>query len=416
MALPIDEDLTDNLLSLARNHLKIGRDAVAAELLESYVARRPRHGQAWWWLGIALRKVGRAFEARKALLIALRLSRRQRGIVALHLAMVYKARGKHEQAEKWFGRAASARDTRDRDCVWVLRGANFAAWEKFAQAASCHNRAIELHDRNEDEAHLNMGYVLRAQGDYAGAAAEFRQALMISHDYPEATEGMTSLKGVEDSLELIATLEHDPVRWDELADRMLALARRDLDLEHEAAAVELLSAYVARRPDHAAAWWRYGNALRILGRQREARHALLTAGRLTADHKGSVAAQLAMLYEARGKRATAEKWFARASSATDTAGLDWVPLLRGGNFRAWGKLGNAIACLKHAIGLHGCNEDEAHVKLGMVYRMQQRYGAAAAEFREALRVTPDHAEALKELASIDGMHDALILIERLPQR
>jgi len=410
---PGDDSATDNLLSLARDHFRMGRDAVAAELLESYVAHRPRHGQAWWWLGKALRRVGRTVEARKALLIALRLSRRRRGIVALQFAMLYKERGKRARAEKWFARAASARDVRYRDCVRVLRGGNFARWEKFDQAAACHREAIELHDRNEDEAHLNMGYVLRAQRDYVGAAAEFRQALMISPDYPEAAAGLTSLEGVAERLKLIAALEHDPVRWDDLGDGILAEARRDLELDHEAAAVELLGAYVTRRPADAKAWWRYGNALRILGRTRESRAALLTAGRLTTDHKGSVAAQLAMLYEARGKRAIAERWFARAAAPGDTTRFDWIPLLRGRNFTAWGKFENAIACLSRAVEMHGCYEDHAHVALGQVYRAQQRYEAAAGEFREALRITPGHAEAMKGLASIGGVQDALILIEAI---
>ncbi len=406
-------DATKNLLSLARRHFKMGQYPAAAELLEAYVARRPRHGQAWWWLGTALRDVGRTVEARKALRIALRLSRRHRGIVALQLAMLYHGRGNRARAEKWFARAASARDARDRDCVWVLRGGNFAGWEKFDEAAACHREAIELHDRNEEEAHLNLGLVLRTQRDYVGAAAEFHQALAISPDYPEATESLASLEGVGDALKLIDTMEHDPARWEDLGDRIFALARGDLELDHEAAAVELLAVYVARRPLHAAAWWRYGNALRILGRKGESRRALLTARRLTKDHKGSAAAQLAMLYEARGKRATADKWFARAASAGDTADLDWIPLLRGANFMAWGKFEKAIASLTQAIEMHGCNEDDAHVKLGMVYRAQQHYGEAAREFREALRITPEHAEAMKGLASIDGVDEALTLIEKL---
>ena len=408
-----DDAATDSLLSLARDHFKMGRDAVAAELLESYVARRPRHGQAWWWLGMALRNVGRTVVARKALLIALRLSRKRRGIVALQLASLYHARGKRARAEKWFARAASARDVRYRDCVRVLRGGNFAVWEKFDQAAACHREAIELHDRNEDEAHLNMGYVLRAQRDYVGAEGEFREALTISPDYPEALSALASLEGVEGALEFVATMEHDSTRWGDLADRTFALARNHLDTGCQPAAVELLTAYVAHRPAHAAAWWYYGNALRILGRDHESRRALLTAGRLTPDHKGGVAGQLAMLYEARGKRATAEKWFARAASASDTADLDWIPLLRGGNFTDWGKFQKAIACLSHAVEMHGCYEDDAHVALGQVYRAQQRYEAAAGEFREALRITPGHAEAMKGLASIDGMHNALMLIETL---
>jgi tetratricopeptide (TPR) repeat protein len=197
-------------------------------------------------------------------------------------------------------------------------------------------------------------------------------------------------------------------------ENLILLPKRHFKKRRYAASAELLEAYVGRRPSHGQAWWRYGNALRILGRKTESRRALLTAGRLTTDHKGSIAAQLAMLYEARGKRAGAEKWFARAAAQRDTARFDWVSLLRGVNFLSWGKFARAIACLSQAIEMRGCNEDDAHVTLGMVYRAQQRYDAAAAEFRAALRITPEHAEGVKGLASIDGIDAALTLIQRLP--
>src|SRR5262249_5106813 len=82
-------------------------------------------------------------------------------LVQTRLAMLYDDWGNHELAEEYWEKACAANGAPG--WAWIMRGANLAALGKFEEAEACHRKATTLDDCDQDEAYLNLGYVIRAQ-------------------------------------------------------------------------------------------------------------------------------------------------------------------------------------------------------------------------------------------------------------
>jgi Flp pilus assembly protein TadD len=94
-------------------------------------------------------------------------------------------------AEEWYRRAVQARPTDATSYIYL--GAMLAKNGRLDEAEVCHRQATGCLEGCIDEAYLNLGYVLRAQGRYLDALECFREASSrdpLDTDVHEALEDM----------------------------------------------------------------------------------------------------------------------------------------------------------------------------------------------------------------------------------
>jgi tetratricopeptide (TPR) repeat protein len=167
-----------------------GHPALAVELGKLYLARYPDDAWALIYFGMALQSLARYGDARAAYDRALALLPaedhhriyRQFGLVAQDQADI-------EGAEHWYRRAIQALPT---DATpYIFLGAMLAKNGRLDEAEACHREATGCSEGCIDEAYLNLGYVLRAKGQYLDALECFREALSrdpLDRDAQEALE------------------------------------------------------------------------------------------------------------------------------------------------------------------------------------------------------------------------------------
>lgn len=198
--MPTDRAL-DKLREQARLHQDEDRDAVALELCSLYLLHRPEDRDVLLVHAQCLRNLGRKSEAEEVYLQLLSTGD-GRPWHQLHaeLGMLYHDWGKYALAEEHWEQSCCARNPPG--WAWIMRGANLARCERFDEAADCQRKAVNIREEcDRDEAFLNLGYVLRAQGKYSDATDAFRSALAITPDYPEAITALNGLQNWADSLQ-----------------------------------------------------------------------------------------------------------------------------------------------------------------------------------------------------------------------
>lgn len=178
------------------------RMAAAVELLRCYLKYFPDDDKAWFTYGDALRVIGLRGAAAVALSNAEKMCPHgARWGVHMRLGLLFHDKGDYTSAERWYAKAFESDETSNSSWAWVMRGANFAASEFFDEAEKCHRKAIAS-NANDDEAYLNLGYVLRAKRQYEAAKSAAQMALRVTPDYQEAIELLRSLENAQESQEL----------------------------------------------------------------------------------------------------------------------------------------------------------------------------------------------------------------------
>jgi len=208
MSLDRDEWL-DELLSHAKSAHEQERECVVTELLGPYIKLRPQDSYAWFLFGDSLRVLGLYDEAERALLRAVEITASPDWVLQLTLAHLYKDCGNHVEAERWFELAALDPAASEQAWFWVLRGSNLSSHGQFKQAEKCFRQAIDQQDDNRDEAHLNLGYALRAQGRYVEARRQFRHALEINPEYTLAQRALAGLEGIDKAVALAREVQRE---------------------------------------------------------------------------------------------------------------------------------------------------------------------------------------------------------------
>lgn len=196
------EQHLDELLKKGKLAWDEDRDAAAAELLSRYLMHRPADAFAWFVYGDALRVIGLAYEAERALLRAHDLAP-TRWQCVLQLAMLKQEAGEHASAEAYFRELCEDADAMRQGYIWIMRGANLTHLNQLDDALTCHRRALAAAENaSRDEALLNIGLILRAKGQYAEARDAFCQALAITPEYEEAQSALNSLTGIDEAVSL----------------------------------------------------------------------------------------------------------------------------------------------------------------------------------------------------------------------
>lgn len=173
--------------------------ALQSVVASRYTAMFPKSAIGWVVLSESLVATARYREAKAALRRANRVvAPSQRGILARYWGDLFREKGDWRWAERWYRMAIRLDPVAE---AHILLGAALAKQGKLAQAKRHHRLAIQLASADpkdvKDEAFLNLGLVLRAEGKYRAAAAAFRNALRISPNYRDAR---VSLKDVEEAI------------------------------------------------------------------------------------------------------------------------------------------------------------------------------------------------------------------------
>lgn len=162
-------------------------------------------------MGDSQRVLGLVEEAERSLLRSLALTPAKRHwLIQIGLAQLLTDAGRFDEAETWYAAAIAQPEASDAGWSWVLRGINHARSGMLQAAEACHRRAATLSDVDRDEALLNLGYVLRAQGRYAEAAAVFREAVTLDPHREVNIAAARSLDGIEEAVAWVRELPPPP--------------------------------------------------------------------------------------------------------------------------------------------------------------------------------------------------------------
>jgi tetratricopeptide (TPR) repeat protein len=174
--------------------------ALSVELLKAFLQDCPDHGPAWRRLGRIRADMSRFEEAEQALQTAMDLATPPNLLfVYCDLGTLFRHKGDIGAAEYWFGRAIE-KDPDDAQ-GYILLGGMLARGGRLAEAEQAHRRATACTKGCVDEAHYNLGLVLRAQERYGEAVACFEEALRLDPQYKVAR---LAKRDVEHAMRLVS--------------------------------------------------------------------------------------------------------------------------------------------------------------------------------------------------------------------
>lgn len=194
------DDQLDEAQRLAWEAFHTGWHPAVIELMGAYLEHRPGNGLAWYLLGDALLGIGLIAESERALLRAVELHPTQWSFHT-RLGALYKQSGDFAEAERWFAKACDNPEAAKKGWIWICRGAALVQHNQLREAEACHRRAMQLDEVDLDEAQLNLGFVLRAQGRYAEATEAFREAVRLDPSETNKT-ALDSMAGLDAAMRL----------------------------------------------------------------------------------------------------------------------------------------------------------------------------------------------------------------------
>lgn len=266
----------------------------------------------------------------------------------------------------------------------------FEAAERSARAA------LEL-EANHAAALRNLGLALGARGCKVDAIEAFRGATRLEPNSAEtwaylgvmlAESG--ELREAESALARSLAIDANQIH------ALIALARLLLDAERPAEAAPLLERALQQRPQVAELHRNLGNALHGVGQLSRAREAYCAAINLD-PHLTLAQANLAMLLKQQGDLEQSREWLTRALQAEPANPVYLHQLARLHEARRAPL--DAAAAWEHLTGLKP-ESARAHVVVGQALEKRGQSEAAAAHYREAMRLKPDLAEAFDRLAKV----------------
>jgi len=174
--------------------------AYALEISRDLLREFPDFDIGWLLQGVILYETARYDEAEKTLRHAVGLiPDRSLDYGYAHLGHLYKERGDYENAERNYRKALElASDNAGRH---IFLGALLAKKGDLVAAEKVHRDGTRCPKGDIGEAHLNLGYVLRAQERYNEALDCFITALELAPNYEDA---LVAKQDMEKVLEYLA--------------------------------------------------------------------------------------------------------------------------------------------------------------------------------------------------------------------
>lgn len=169
--------------------LRAGRDAAAERQLRALVRSQPDHAEAWYWLGIVLRRRGAGGAAVTAMQRALAL-RPDHAETHHALGATFVSLGQYDAAISAFSQAVALRPE------WHEahndRGMAFHSLGRPEAAEACYRQALALIPDHAGSQN-NLGAALQSLGRLEEAAACYRRALALTPDRVETWINLHSL-------------------------------------------------------------------------------------------------------------------------------------------------------------------------------------------------------------------------------
>ena len=161
-----------------------GHVVTSIRYLRRITQLEPEDVGAWINLADELSEIARYEEAHKAAREALRLAP-PKAIPPfwLVLASIYDKQGRFGLAERWYRKSLEHRAS---TTTAIHLGSLLARRGAFAEAKKAHRLAIRVGNGAVDEAHFNLGLILRAESRLKLAIEQFDKAIELDPDYEYA--------------------------------------------------------------------------------------------------------------------------------------------------------------------------------------------------------------------------------------
>jgi tetratricopeptide (TPR) repeat protein len=179
-------------------------NACVVELAESYLEDFPDSQGGWDMYSLALYRIDRLQDAKKAVLKAIKLlddsDKRKRSSWLLHrLGHIYESSGNVRKAIEYYEKAHNS--NRSEATFLIYKGIMLLRTEKFDEAADVLHKATECDEGCIDEAFYNLGVARLIQKSYKESQICFEKALKIDPKYKEAMQQLKDVKKVMEILE-----------------------------------------------------------------------------------------------------------------------------------------------------------------------------------------------------------------------
>ena len=194
---PTLETIAD-LRRLARQHIETDREPIAVEILEAYTRFRSEDGEAWYWFGIALQRIGRFKDCIEALNRSLQ-HRPDDPYVLGRLGTAFAETGRHLEAESYFTKASFGAP--DVTWIWIEWAESLIKQERFLEAREKVEMALK---DPQASTYTLLGDILVALREYPQAEVAYRESLTLDPNFERAQEGIDSLLGMRDVIDGIA--------------------------------------------------------------------------------------------------------------------------------------------------------------------------------------------------------------------
>ncbi|MGO9601510.1 MAG: tetratricopeptide repeat protein [Isosphaeraceae bacterium] len=188
-----DTELIRARWSRIRAAHKADLPALTVARAEAFLRDHPDCGPAWKILGSALLDLARHDAAQAALKRALALCPSEKLWIPLsEMGHLHRARGQLKAAAAWYRQAIDAAPQEASPHIYL--GGVLARSGQLSEAEASQRAAIRCTLDCREEAYLNLGLVLRAQGRYEEAATCFEQALALSPKYAAARKALRDVR------------------------------------------------------------------------------------------------------------------------------------------------------------------------------------------------------------------------------
>ena len=165
------------------------------ESAKDYLRDFPNHDLVRLYYAIALYELARYEEAKKNLWQLIKeCDPEHLPYLYSQMGHLHKKKGEFKKAADWYRKAVKIANREAGYLIFL--GAVLALDGKLSEAEACHRQATKCKTGDFSEAYLNLGYVLRAREKYKQALSCFEKALELDPKYKEAKQAIKDINKV----------------------------------------------------------------------------------------------------------------------------------------------------------------------------------------------------------------------------